>query len=71
MEYTYDGNIIIHNGDMTNELLRKGYHIVQVRPDRRNKIKTIFIFEGTEELKKELEKIAREEQKELKKELFE
>lgn len=71
MEYTYDGNIIIHNGDMTNELLQKGYHIVQVRPDRRNKIKTIFIFKGTEELKRELEKIAREEQKELNKELFE
>ncbi len=30
MEYTSDGRIVIHNGDLTNELLRRGHHIVQV-----------------------------------------
>ena len=57
-------------GDLTNELLRRGHHIVQVRPDRKNKIKTIFLFDGTEELKEDLFNIAREERIALKKELF-
>ncbi|MGN0416376.1 hypothetical protein [Anaerostipes faecalis] len=70
MEFTNDGRIIIRNGDLTNELLSKGFHIVQVRPDNKNKIKTIFLFEGTEKLKQELLNMAREDVKELKKELF-
>ena len=70
MEYTSDGRIVIRNGDLTNELLRRGHHIVQVRPDRKNKIKTIFLFDGTEELKEDLLNIARMERVELKKELF-
>ena len=65
MEYTSDGRIVIHNGDLTNELLRRGHHIVQVRQDR-----TIFLFDGTEELKEDLLNIAREERIALKKELF-
>lgn len=70
MEYTSDGRIVIHNGDLTNELLRRGHHIKQVRPDRKNKIKTIFLFDGTKELKEDLLNIAREERIALKKELF-
>ena len=50
--------------------LRRGHHIVQVQPDRKNKIKTIFLFNGTEELKEDLLNIAREERIALKKELF-
>lgn len=70
MEYTSDGKIVIHNGDLTNELLRRGHHIVQVRSDKKNKIKTIFLFNGTEEIKEDLLNIAREERIALKKELF-
>lgn len=70
MEYTSDGRIVIHNGDLTNELLRRGHYIVQVRSDRKNKIKTIFLFDGTEELKEDLLNIAKRERVELNKELF-
>ena len=70
MEYTSDGRIVIHNGDLTNELLRRGHHIKQVRPEIKKKIKTIFLFDGTEELKEDLLNIAREERIALKKELF-
>ena len=36
---------IIRSGRIANILLCKGYRITQVRPDKKNKIKTIFIFE--------------------------
>ena len=38
--------------------------------NRKNKIKTIFLFDGTKELKEDLLNIAREERIALKKELF-
>lgn len=38
--------VIVFSGRVANELLRKGYQIVEVRPDKRNKIKTIFLFKG-------------------------
>ena len=38
--------VIVFSGRVANELLRKGYQIVEVRSDKRNKIKTIFLFKG-------------------------
>ena len=36
--------IIIYSGRIANALLDKGYQIVQVRPERRNKLNTVFVF---------------------------
>lgn len=38
--------VIIFSGRIANELLRRGFQIVEVRPDKRNKIRTVFIFNG-------------------------
>ena len=38
--------VIVFSGRIANELLRKGYQIVEVRPDKRNKIRSVFLFNG-------------------------
>lgn len=46
--------IIIYSGRIANALLDKGYQIVQVRPDKRNKIKSVFVFRADEGIEDEL-----------------
>ena len=46
--------IIIYSGRIANALLDKGYQIVQVRPDRRNKIKSVFVFRADNGIEDEL-----------------
>lgn len=36
--------IIILSGRVARELLRRGYTIVDVKPDKKNKIKSVFVF---------------------------
>ena len=36
--------IIIFSGRVARELLRRGYTIVDVKPDKKNKIKSVFVF---------------------------
>lgn len=36
--------IIIYSGKVANELLRQGYRITRVMPDKKNKMRTIFVF---------------------------
>lgn len=47
MIYTdeHKSRVIIYSGRIANELLRRGFRIVEVRPDKRNKIKTVFLFQ--------------------------
>lgn len=49
--------VIVFSGRIANELLRKGYQIVEVRPDKRNKIKTIFLFKGEVGIEEEILKL--------------
>lgn len=46
--------VIIYSGRIANALLDKGYQIVQVRPDKRNKIKSVFVFRADEGIEDEL-----------------
>lgn len=46
--------IIIYSGWVANALLNKGYRIVQVRPDRRNKIKSVFVFQVENNIERDL-----------------
>lgn len=55
--------IIIYSGKIANALLDRGYQIVQVRPDRRNKIKSVFLFEVTGDIENELYKLKERTQK--------
>ena len=36
--------IVIFSGRVARELLRRGYTIIDVKPDRKNKIKPVFVF---------------------------
>jgi len=36
--------IIILSGRVARELLRRGYTIIDVKPDKKNKIKSVFVF---------------------------
>ncbi|GLC78312.1 hypothetical protein [Lacrimispora brassicae] len=38
--------VIVFSGRVANALLKKGYQIVEVRPDKRNKIRSVFLFNG-------------------------
>ena len=49
--------IIIYSGRIANALLDKGYQIVQVRPDKRNKIKSVFVFRADDGIEDELYKM--------------
>lgn len=46
--------VIVFSGQIANELLRKGYQIVEVRSDKRNKIKTIFLFNVEQGIEEEI-----------------
>lgn len=49
--------VIVFSGQIANELLRKGYQIVEVRSDKRNKIKTIFLFNVEQGIENEILKL--------------
>ena len=36
--------IIIYSGKVANRLLDQGYRITKVLPDKKNKVRTIFVF---------------------------
>lgn len=56
MVYTdeHKSKVFIYSGRIANELLRRGYHIVEVRPDKRNKIKTVFLFQVEKDIEKHI-----------------
>ena len=47
--------ISIFKPQRVRKLLKKGFNIYDIKADKENKDKTIFIFENSEELQKELE----------------
>lgn len=53
--------IIIFAGKVARELLRRGYTIIDVKPDKTNKIKSIFVFRRENNIEKVLHEIAYKE----------
>ncbi|WP_099466705.1 hypothetical protein [Konateibacter massiliensis] len=49
--------VTVFSGRIANELLRKGYQIVEVRPDKRNKIRSVFLFNGELGIENEILKL--------------
>ena len=47
--------IYIYKTQRVKKLLKKGFNIYDIKPDKNNLNKTIFIFKNSEELQKELE----------------
>ena len=56
--------IVIFSGRVARELLRRGYTIIDVKPDKTNKIKSIYVFRRENEIEKELAKITYKESEE-------
>lgn len=56
--------IIVFTGRVARELLRRGYTIIDVKPDKTNKIKSIYVFRRENEIEKELAKITYKESEE-------
>ena len=65
MRYTDTSSIIIYSGKIANELLRRGHRIVKVMPDRRNKIKTVFIFANDECIMQDVDELTRPNDSEI------
>ena len=47
--------IIIFSGRIARDLIQKEYKIIDIKPDKFNRIKTIFFFQDTEDLRLYLE----------------
>lgn len=65
MRYTDTGGIIIYSGKIANELLRRGHRIVKVMPDRRNKIKTVFVFANERNIVQDVDELTRPDDSEI------
>lgn len=47
-------NIIIFSGKVARDLIQKDFKIVDIQPDRKIPVKSVFYFENTEDVKKYL-----------------
>ena len=65
MKYTEEHNVIIYSGKIANELLRRGHRIVKVMPDRRNKIKTVFVFANERNILRDVDELTRPNDSEI------
>lgn len=65
MKYTEEHNVIIYSGKIANELLRRGHRIVKVMPDRRNKIKTVFVFANERNIVRDVDQLTRPNDSEI------
>lgn len=65
MRYTETSSIIIYSGKIANELLRRGRRIVKVMPDRRNKIKTVFVFANERNIVRDVDELTRPNDSEI------
>ena len=52
--------ISIFNPKRVRKLLKKGFNIYDIKPDKNNLDRTIFIFKNSEELQKELETLIKQ-----------
>ena len=50
---------VIVNPSFARQLIHKGHHIIDIKPRRENPKETVFIFENTEILAKDLVKIVK------------
>ena len=65
MKYTEEHNVIMYSGKIANELLRRGHRIVNVMPDRRNKIKTVFVFANERNIVRDVDELTRPNDSEI------
>ncbi len=54
-------SILVFDGDTTRHLLRLGYTIIDVKPDKRNRIKSVFVFRYENGIEKEIAEVSDED----------
>ena len=66
MKYTDEERkgIIVFTGKVARELLRRGYTIIDVKPDKANKIKSVYVFKRENKIENEIAKITYKESEE-------
>lgn len=57
--------IIIFTGKVARELLRRGYTIIDVKPDKANKIKSIYVFRRENDIEKAISEITYKDSEEI------
>lgn len=57
-------NRVVFKGSIARQLLREGYTIVDVKPDRMNSNKSVFVFRNDEGLEDRLFELVKEKQDE-------
>lgn len=57
--------IIIFSGKVTRELLRRGFTVIDVKPDKKNKIKSVFVFKRENDIERILADITYKETVEI------
>ena len=68
MVYSDDENkdaIVIFSGRVARELLRRGYTIIDVKADRTNKIKSVFVFKRENNIEDVLREFTKKDDKEI------
>lgn len=65
MKYTEEHNVIIYSGKIANELIKRGHRIVKVMPDRKNKIKTVFVFANERNIVRDVDELTRPNDSEI------
>lgn len=50
--------IVIFSGRVARELLRKGFTIIDIKPDKTNRVKTVFVFKVENQIEKCLVELA-------------
>lgn len=48
---------LVFDAKMARKLLKQGFVVIDIKPNRENTDKTIFVFENTDEFKAALEKL--------------
>lgn len=56
--------MIVFTGRVARELLRRGYTIIDVKPDKTNKIKSIYVFKRENNIEKAIAEITYKESEE-------
>lgn len=57
--------IVIFSGRVARELLRKGYTIIDVKADRTNKIKSVFVFKRENNIEDVLREFTKKDDNEI------
>ncbi|MDF2544251.1 MAG: hypothetical protein K0S47_3969 [Herbinix sp.] len=63
IENTTNEAIVIFAGHVARKLLKRGFTIIDIKPDHTNKLKTVFVFRVERDIEQQLAEITYNEEK--------